>query len=65
MLWVFSVLIQGLRTQPSKRGECPGRLDFAPRDGRVGRLITGIVTFGNWSIDRLLGEVRGVWTVVY
>ena len=41
-----------------------GSLEFTPREGRVGRLITGIVTFGNWSVERLLGEVRGVWTVV-
>ena len=46
------------------RGVCPGSLEFTPREGRVGRPITGIVTFGNWSIDRLLGEVRDVWTVV-
>ena len=43
---------------------CPGSLEFTPREGRVGRLITGIVSFGNWSIDRLFGEVRvsGLWS---
>jgi len=50
--------------QSSERGVCPGSLEFTPRQGRVGRLITWIVTFGNWNIDRLLREVRGVWTVV-
>jgi len=39
------------------RGVCPESLELTPREGRVGRLITGIVSFGNWSIDRLLGEV--------
>ena len=43
---------------------CPGSLEFAPTDGRVGRVIAGIVSVGNWSIGRLLGEVRCVWTVV-
>jgi hypothetical protein len=33
---------------------------FAPREGRVGRVITGIVSVENWSIGRLLGEVRSV-----